>query len=198
MNNPRIVSVGYRVKHDAWVDYEKACARIYDADLFQVEIDDGIVRFRFKPEVHHFTQSAARDAVADFIERWEVASAIKLMPGAFLLEYDKTLAELEDLSPDSSNRVLIAEPGEYKISGNDVLLKRSLCEYPAPPANFSMSYFLRMAYDAWRVNHSNPYFLTSFGYLLLTILEGPPPAKGTKNLPPRREVAATEYKIDVG
>jgi hypothetical protein len=161
MNDPYVVALIYRVKHDASVNYEGAVPLEYDCDAFTVRVKDGEARFEMKGNFE--TAEAAREEVEPFIRSCEFAAALENGPGEFELLFKN--AQIEDRNPT---------PGTVHVSSGDIVLigiSASVVvgrgRYPDPPegiavdadvesmlARYSRYRQVRTPFPEWRTSAS--------------------------------------------
>lgn len=180
MNDPHVVTLVHRVKHDASVKYDKAKPLEHDTPAFTVRVCDG--RARFEMKAHFATAEAAREAVEPFIRAWEVIAALDRGPGEFELAFENV--EIVDRKPIAG--ALHVESGTILLLGSSVSFVVGRGRYPDPPrgitVNADVEDMLRR-YARFRDARDE---LADMAYFCLTVLEDN--AGG-------RAAAATKFKV---
>ena len=85
MNDPHVVALFYNIQHGPSVDYREAEPRDYEAENFSVRVEDKKVCFTMK--AHYATEEEAREAVREYISRWEFTVGLRRGPDKFKLVY---------------------------------------------------------------------------------------------------------------
>lgn len=110
MNDPHVVALLYTIEHGPSVDYREAEPQDYEEKHFSVRIEDEQVCFTMK--AHYATEEKAREAVREYIERWEFKVCLQQGPNRFKLEFERS--QREDRSPRPAPKV---PPGTLSITG---------------------------------------------------------------------------------
>lgn len=87
MNDPHVGALFYTIKHGTSVDYREAEPLDHEEKEFSIHIAAGQVRFTMK--AHYATAEEAREAVGDYIRRWEFDTGLRRGPDTFELVYRK-------------------------------------------------------------------------------------------------------------
>ena len=107
MNDPHVVSLVYRIKHDDGLDYSQAAPLERDEQAFRMRVKDGLAHFEFRE--HHSTVEAAAASIGGYIRAWEFDAQLARGPDSFRLTLDRGLSEIIDRAPPPKNA---------RISGN--------------------------------------------------------------------------------
>ena len=186
MNDPHVVALFYNIQHGPSVDYREAKPHDYEEGNFSVRVEDKKVCFTTK--AHYATEEEAREAVRDYIRRWEFAVGLERGPETFKLVYQN--ARIEDRkpspTPDGSVRLSTDLRGGA-VMGSAMLTL--LIQYPAPPsAGFTITPDVQSMYDRFMGYRSGREPLPSMAYFCLTVFEA---SAGQHTN--RRKAAAKKY-----
>ena len=165
MNDPHVVALIYRVKHDASVNYEKAAPLEHDGDAFTVRVKDGEARFEMKDQFE--TAEAAREAVEPFIRRWEFAASLERGPGEFELLFKN--AEIEDRNPTPG--VVHVSAGAIAVSGMSASVVVGRGHYPDPPEGIAVNADVEAMLARYSRYRQGKDTLPGMAYFCLTVLE---------------------------
>jgi hypothetical protein len=165
MNDPYVVALIYRVKHDASVNYEEALPLEYDCDAFTVRVKDGEARFQMKQ--HFETAEAAREEVEPFIRRWEFAATLKDGPGKFELLFKH--AQIEDRNP--SPGIIHVSTGDIVLVGMSASVVVGRGRYPDPPEGIAVNADVESMLARYSRYREGKDTLAGMSYFCLTVLE---------------------------
>ena len=125
MNDPHVVALFYNIQHGSSVDYREAEPHDYEEGNFSVRIEDKKVCFTMK--AHYATEEEAREAVREYIDRWEFTVGLRRGPDTFKLVYQD--ARIVDRKPSRianlSVKIWAEEP---RVSAK----LTTLLQYPGP------------------------------------------------------------------
>ena len=97
MNDPHVVALVYKIKHNNSITYKKAQSFILNEQGFRLEVANETARF----EMHsHFpTFEKADKALKEYRRAWEFHVQLERGPDTFHLVLDRSKSELIDLKP---------------------------------------------------------------------------------------------------
>ena len=185
MNDPHVVALVYRVRHDDSVDYGRAEPLTVNEPRFRLTIRDQQVRFELKR--HYATEQDARLVVDPLVRDWEFDVCLSLGPGQFELEF--TTSEIIDRRPTEgvAQLSMSARAGRPTAS---VTLRARPGSYPAPPTGIDTSHpdvqTLFQRYKGFR-QRNEP--LPSFAYFCYTVLVQSTPARTLKSAGDRYRIS---------
>ncbi len=188
MVDPHVVALTYRIKHSRSVAYRNPPALSRDESQFRLQVTEGLARFEFKQ--HFASEREARNAVAQYIESWQMSADLDRGPGSFRLAFQN--ADIVDRQPPSDGVSLrmSARAGAPRASARLQAVSR---HYPEPPADCDFQHpdvkAMHMRYVGFCKNEEP---LASMAYFCLTVLEH------SVQPPKRREKAARRWRIDRG
>lgn len=166
MNPPRIESLTFQIGSDPHTQYEHPEQMAFANALGRFQAADG--KLVWWPDENFLDIGEARNAVASFLNDWEVHAAMRDMPGVLKFRFDQ--AELrEPASPDVGGTVLLAAESSLSISAvasMTVTRKR----YPAPPPGFHATTEVELAFRRWRAYLEGREPLLSMAYFVFTVL----------------------------
>lgn len=188
MNDPSVVALIYRIEHGKSVDYRNAKPLDRNEPGFRVRVEKGEVRFEFKD--HHATESAARKAIKEYIEQWEITAGLRHGPDALGLSFVDS--EIEDRHPMADSKTSVAvnlrASSRYPAVQMSAIVSRCPLHYPAPPSGVKITPDVKSMYDRYIGYRQGKEPLVSMAYFCLTVVLSS--RKG------RRE-AAKKYKISM-
>lgn len=190
MNDPHVVALNYRIKHNDTIDYSRAEPFDRDEPEFRLTVKDKSARFAFKG--HYATEEQAREALAEYIRMWEFDATLKRdNPDSFRLEFEK--AEIIDRNPIPS-AVMLSANTEGRVTGS-ARLTTSVRKYPPPPSDIKLNPDAETMYQRYLGYRGRHELLPSIAYFCLSMLEDPPVPE-QKRFPAKRKVAAKKFGID--
>ena len=169
MNDPHVVALLYRVRHNESVDYGKALALVVDEPGFRIEVKNGTARLEMKG--HYATVEDARRAVDPFLRNWEFEADLERGFGSFGLEFDR--AEIIDRRP-IKNVVEISSVGraEWSIDIPEAKITLYPRTYPTPPSTIDSDHpDVQTLYQRYKSFCQGKEPLTTFAYFCLTVME---------------------------
>ena len=194
MNDPRVVELIYRIEHTESFDYSNANPLEREESIFRISVKDNVVHFKMKEPFR--TEKSAREAVAEYISKWEFCALLENGPDSFRLVFRESKMMDVKLEPSTVNlRDTVVAKDEMSV-----LHTVGLSDYPSPPSgpdfnpedpNVDTMFQRYMACKSGR----EP--LTGMAYFCLTMLEDPPkPKKEGLRLSSKRKAAAKRYCIE--
>lgn len=166
MNLPRIESLTFQIGSDPHTRYEHPEQIAFANALGRFQAADG--KLVWWPEENFFDIEEARNAVASFLNDWEVHAAMRDMPGVLKFRFDR--AELRQAAPrDAGGTMLLAAEATLSISAvasMTVTRKR----YPPPPPGFHATTEVELAFRRWRAYLEGREPLLSMAYFVFTVL----------------------------
>ena len=198
MNDPHVVALCYNIKHSPSVSYEKATPRDYEEDKFSIHIADGEVRFTMK--AHYATAEEAKQAVREYIRRWEFDAGLKRGPGTFELVYHKP--QIVDRQPSPPPPV---PPDVVRgratltggLSGSIVATGRVTEPYPPPPPpGLKIIPDVQSMYDRLMRYRLGREQLPGMAYFCLTMLEKSAGVLRQRRRAVRRQAVAERYRVE--
>lgn len=182
MSDHRVIALFYKILPDPSVDYREAEPCDYEEDNFSVQIKKEQVCFTMK--AHYTTVEKAREAVRDYIQRWEVDVSLPLQgePSAFKLAYEGAQIENQKIG---LRKMAVMDP---LFSMRTVHSKRYP---PRPSAGLRITPDVQRMFDRFTAYRSGRELLPAMAYFCLTVLE-----KSTGEQQQRRQAAAEKYGID--
>ncbi|MXZ81670.1 MAG: hypothetical protein F4Z15_10045 [Gammaproteobacteria bacterium] len=193
MNDPHVVALMYRIRHDGTIDYSRAERLERDEPKFRLTVEKKEVRFEFKE--HFSTEQQARETIGDYIRIWEFDATLKYgNPDSFRLEFVTAKIIDRNPSPDCAGVVEIFE----KIHVSDSLkLTLSVSKYPSPPSDIALNPEAETMYQRYMGYLQQREPLPGMAYFCLPILEDPPTADSKKRCSSgKRKDAAERFGID--
>ena len=194
MNDPHVVALLYRIKHDRSVDYSEAEPIEREEEAFTVHVRNEQVRFEMK---HHYSSTNdAREALDEYIRAWEFAAGLRYGPDAFGLEFTKP--EIVDRKPTPGAISLCIDAIEAGARV-EATLTIGYSAYPAPPSTIKVTDDARSMYDRLVRSLAGNEPLASMAYFCLTVLEASvdqlsqDPGRRRKK---KRGAAADKYRIE--
>ncbi len=186
MNDPHVVALVYKIKNRRSIDYRGEELLNDDEKDFFIHVKDDQVRFAMK--THYANVEEAREAVREYIERWEFDFALEKGPGKFSLEFD--IPEIVDRNPS---------PGVIEFIGSGGIGTAALSiirkHYPPPPRrDFKITYDVKSMYERFIGYHSDREPLPSMTYFCLTMLEKS--AGVLHKRAARRQAVAKKFRIE--
>lgn len=186
MNDPHVVTLFYKIMREASADYREAEPRDYEEKDFSLRIADGKVCFTMK--VHYATEEEAKEAVGEYIDRWEFDVGLQGEPSVFTLVYQN--AEIEERNPAlgmAERKITVGAP----LSSVRTVHSKP---YPPPPSpGLTLTDNVRRMFDRFRRYHLGREPLPSMAYFCLDILE----RSTQRPKRQRRPAAAQHYGIDL-
>lgn len=180
MNDPHVVAVIYRLKHDAFVKYDKAEPLEHDTPEFTVRVSEGEARFEMKK--HFGNVEAAREMVAPFIRAWEVTAALDEGPGHFELIFKNGDIEDRKPTPGIVNVVRV----ETILMAESVSIVLGKGHYPEPPSGIVVNADVEAMLSRYTKFRQDRETLAGMAYFCLTVLVesagGRAPAAGKFNV----------------
>ena len=186
MVDPHVVALTYRIEHSSSVAYRNPPPLAREESQFRLEVKEGTVRFQFKE--HFPTEREARDAVAEYIESWQMSADLERGPGSFRLAFQG--AEVVDRQPPPGvvNIRASASTGRPRASARAQAVSR---HYPKPPAHCDFQHpDVKAMYVRYIGHRQGEEPLVSMAYFCLTVLEH------SVQPPKRREKAARRWRIE--
>lgn len=185
MSDTEVISLYYRIEHEASVDYSEAKPICSNQDEFIIRTEGGRVRFTMKE--HHTSLESAMKVVEPYIESWELDAALKSQPGEFKLVFDEVIG--------------VPAPVHWSFQTTEptVTKKRS---YPETPDGvpFKLSEDVKLMFNLYEAWFDRKEKLTSIASFCLTMLEklagGPKHMKRREKATGRRKKAASKFNID--
>ena len=186
MNDPHVSILGYLVRHDETVNYDKASPLEYETASFKVSVKSCEARFEMKE--HFPTAEQAREVVEPFIRQWEFATALDRGPGEFELVF--LGAVVEDRKPTPG---VVALKGAFTVSvAGSVSTVVGRATYPEPPTGLAMNTDVEvMALRHTRYEQRRD-TLPGMAYFCLTVLEQA--AGGRPAIPSKFGIASSVIK----
>lgn len=186
MVDPHVVALTYRIEHSSSVDYRNPPPLAREERQFRLEVKEGLVRFEFKE--HFPTERQARDAVAEYIESWQMSADLEGGPGSFRLAFQNAKVVDRQPPPGDVSLSLTVRSGKPSASLRMRAVSR---RYPEPPADRDFQHpdvkAMYVRYIGYRQGEEP---LASMAYFCLTVLEH------SVQPPRRREKAARRWQID--
>ena len=196
MNDPHVVALIYHVNLGSSVDYSKAEPLYVEESEFRLVVKDKKARFELKQ--HYATATDAKEAIQDYIRKWEFDAYLNHGPSYFQLEYSKP--EIVDRMTTPGVITIHALP----LTGKDSISKGCLVTcpftYPSPPSDIRLNSHIEAMYQQY-VNYcrGREGTLLSMAYFCLTVVENlaqPPVASSHKRKTSgKRLKAAQKYNI---
>ena len=166
MNDPHVVSLQYRIDHDASVDYSEAEAVEETQTEFHVRVHEDEAEFTMK--VHCATVDEAQAIVEPYIRLWEFETSLERGRNTFSFRFVR--ADIVDRNPT---------PGRISVSGHVVLgpviATASLCAltpYPPPPSgNMSITPEVSIMHERYLRYRGGRESLPTMANFCLTVVE---------------------------
>ena len=186
MVDPHVVALTYRIEHSRSVAYRNPPPLAREERQFHLEVKEGTVRFEFKE--HFPTERQARDAVAQYIESWQMSADLEGGPGSFRLVFQDAEVVDRQPSPGGVSLRMSARAGKPRASFRMRAVSR---RYPEPPADCDFQHpDVKAMYVRFIGHRQGDEPLASMAYFCLTVLEH------SVQPPKRREKAARRWRID--
>ena len=188
MNDPHVVALFYNIEHGPSVDYREAEPRDYEEENFSVQIEDRKICFAMK--VHYATEEDAREAVREYISRWEFDGGLRRGPDRFKLVYQN--ARIVDRNPSPTPDGSVRLSTTFRLgAGTGSAMLTLLSQYPTPPSvGLTITPDVQSMFDRFMGYRSGREPLPSMAYFCLTVFE----ASAGQNTS-RRKVAAKKYGV---
>ena len=188
-----IKALAYRVWHGPLINYDGAEPLTHEELEFRVRVENGKATFEFTTKRFE-TESAALEAVRDFITRWEFLAGLQHGPHSFRLDFEN--AEFREKNPVSGGlqirTTLTSPPGIVSVAVCELLPS-----YPKPPSETTgvkVTSNVRSMFDRYMGYRQGKERLDSMAYFCLTVLEGE--ACQEPGVGSRRSKAAKAYGVD--
>ena len=170
MNDPRVVSLTYKIALNPGVDYSEAREFDQETEVGQIKVGSGKVTIFLKD--HFASEEQAKEAVAPLIRCWEMDDLLSGRDSHWRLELEDS--QIIDRSPPQTEPGIINVGGRFKggISKVSISLDVLKTEYPQPPieVNFNTESpdFLEM-YNRYVGYKSGKESLEGVSYFCLTM-----------------------------
>ena len=167
MVDPHVVALTYRIEHGRSVAYDDPPSLIREESQFRLQVNEEKARFEFKQ--HFTTERDARDAVAEYIDSWQMSADLQGGPDSLRLFFQDS--EIVDRQP---------RPGVVQIRASirsgipqvSARLQVVRSQYPEPPKDRNFQHpdvkAMHVRYIGYR-RGKEP--LASMAYFCLTVLE---------------------------
>lgn len=169
MLDPHVVRLRYTLKPGAHVSYDSPADLEFTNEYGRFRLDEGILEFY--PRDHFSRAVDAQQAVAPFIESWELSTDLRLTYGE--LRFVFLDHETIDRSPPEhkpKGTTLKAFMSTVPVSGTLTRhIRRS--QYPAPPEQFRFNADVATMAYRYRLFAQGRESLPSMGYFCLTAVE---------------------------
>ena len=189
MNDPHVVALVYRIKHDDSIDYKDAEPFCHDEQAFRLEAADGVARF----EMHrHFpTIEAADESLTEYLRAWEFDAQLRHGPDTFRLIFDRQNSEIIDRNPTPG--YVLARPlvAIARLGRAQVLVKPTT--YPEPPSDITLNLDAETMHYRYMGYRKGREPLASMANFCLTFLE-----YSTGKESKKRPASAKKYGIAKG
>ena len=186
MVDPHVVALTYRIEHSSSVAYRNPPPLAREERQFRLEVKEGTVRFEFKE--HFPTERQARDAVAQYIESWQMSADLEGGPGSFRLAFQDAKVVDRQPPPGDIGLSMTARSGKPYASFRMRAVSR---RYPEPPAHCNFQHpDVKAMYVRYIGHRQGEEPLASMAYFCLTVLEH------SVQPPKRREKTARRWRIE--
>ena len=167
MVDPQVVALTYRIEHGRSVAYDDPPPLIREESQFRLQVKGE--RARFKLKEHFATERDARDAVAEYIDSWQMSADLQGGPDSLRLFFQDS--EIVDRQP-RPGVVRLRTSIRSGIPRVSARLQVVRSKYPEPPKDRNFQHpdvkTMHMRYIGYR-RGKEP--LASMAYFCLTVLE---------------------------
>jgi hypothetical protein len=187
MNESKVEKLFYQVIIPEHTDYDSAPPVSGETDDFKWHLSKDQLLIEMKS--HYSSEDEAREIVDQFLESWEVTTALLSGPESLTFSFDRSqiLAREQDLVHSEITELDVSASEVIQLS--DVLrLHVSHAAFPVPPQRFRLSPEAEMMFQRYKLYRAGRESLLGMARWCLTVVEYS--ARG-------REGAVDQYRIDL-
>lgn len=169
MNDPHVVALIYDIDHGISVSYDEAKPLVVERPEFRLEVKDNKARFYMKN--HYETEADAREAIEEYIRKWEFEACLQGGPDYFSLRFQRAMIEDRDPPPPTPGFVVLRS--EPIIASGSVSVAQLVVAsgYPPPPSDVALTPDVQTLYDRYMGHRRGHEPLTGTAYFCLSYLE---------------------------